>query len=308
MDNNQKFIFLADSLTEVLDKHSQEFRERNQKSVEELIKKQDFDAYSKIMAGAVMESIDVMKKWEKESFQEIGNITPEECFSSLETLDDILDVTEQFIDKNGSILPPSLAEAVSKLGENLKGQIAAAVDSIVLDQNGKLDLKGKAILKVVGMTAIAEFTDPLTRLLLKLDGSSVDDETMDYYMDAYKEIGEPSIQCLIAACEKSGHSGNIFMHSIITLGEIASKHRTEEIFRYIKECFRKSDIKLAAATALSYYGDGRAVTLLRSYLERNVYSMEETVYSTYRDIILKFGGTVSDLDNEYIASHRDEGK
>lgn len=306
MDNGEKFVFLADDLAGVLSRYYQEFAKLNKKSYDEMSRRGDVGWYSRFVSRAIIESADVINKWDKERFKEIGDITPEELFGGLEAYDEILAAVEQFIDRNGSIFPPSLEERVRKSAQSLKQEVVSSLTSITPDKNGKLNLQDKAVLKIVGIISMAEFADPLTRLLLSVGDGRADDDTVDYIMDAYREIGEPSIKCLIAVIEKSGRRGDVFAHSIMTLGEIGSKHRSEELFRYLKECFRKSASKLACAAALSYYGDRRASTMIRSYVERNLYDLEETVYSSYRDMILQFGGIVSDLDDEYVELHGDE--
>lgn len=302
MNNKQRAVFMAESLSKVIDRHSHEYRAKNEKLMKEILERNDTKKYTELMAGVIMESIKVMEDWEKSSLPELEGLSPEQYYSSLKTSDDIIEMVSSMIEKNKGILPPLLAEYIKKLDENIIHEIMAKINSIIPDEEGKLNPVQKAELKIVETVALEECAEPLSRLLLRLDTNATDN-TIEYVMDALKSTGKSAIPCLIASCEKSGHKGNIYANSITTLAEIASSNKSEEIYRYLKECFRKSSDKLVEAVALGIYGDGRAIAAIRGYVERNIHGMDENRYSMLRDVIIRFGGIVSDLDMEFAAHH-----
>lgn len=303
MNSIEKSKFVAESLAGVINKHSREFREKNEKLIQNILNEGNYQEYLKVMSGVVMESAEVMRQWEKTSFDELDGLTPEQYYGSIKTSSDAVELVGSFIEKNEGMLPPMLMETIKGLEESIGDEILVKIESMIPDKDGKLSGMQKAVLKIAEIMASEKFAEPLSRLLFRLN-KDVDEKTIECVMDALKEIGKPCIPCLIAMCEKSGHKGDIYIHSIMTLGEIGSKNKTEELYRYLKECFRKSEEKKAEANALAFYGDGRAVAAIRTYVERNIGNLHEQVYSTYRDIILRLGGLVSDLDREYSFAHR----
>lgn len=305
MSYNKKFEFIAESLTRDLDKQTTEFRKESKKLIKDVIEQGDYKKYTEVMAKAVMESIDAMAKWEETSFNELEGLTPRQFFSEINSADDAVEIVCLVDEKNKGMFPSSLTERIKTIGESIEDEIAAKIDSIRPDANGKLTCEQKATIKCAQMISSEKMLDSVSKLLFRFDTRNAGDEELEYIMDVFKEVGKPSISCLIAACEKSGHEGNIYTHCIMALGEIASKCKSEEVYMYLKECFRKSDNKLLEASALGLYGDGRAVTAIRSYVEGNIFSIDETTYSAYRDIILRLGGMVDDIDNEYLSVHGD---
>lgn len=304
MSYNKKFEFIAQSLSKVMEKQTREFKKRNEKFIKGTLKQGDYKEYTQVMTGVIMESAEAMKTWGETSFEDLEGMTPEQYFLSLSSADDAAQLVSELIEKNGGMIPPSLSESIKKLSESIENEIAMKIDSMMPDKDGKLTLIQKAMIKCAEMISSEKIVDPVSRLLFRFDSNNAGDDEIQYIMDVFKEEGKASIPCIIAACEKSGHKGNIYIHCIMALGEIASKYKTEEIFMYLKECFRKSDLKLVEAGALGLYGDGRAVAAVRSYVERDILNINETVYSDYRNIILSLGGMTDDIDRKFVAVHR----
>lgn len=303
MSNSKRFEFIAENLAGAMQKQSSDFRKRNEILMHDIFSQGDYKKYTEIMANAVKESIDTMEKWEKTIFEELDGLTPEQYFSGIASADDVVELVSELIDKNEGMIPPSLTESI-KNQEDLESEIAAKIDSIVPDANGLLTLIQKAAIKCAEMVPSEKILDSVSKLLFRFDSRTAGDSELQYIMDVFKEIGKESIPCLIAACEKSGHKGDIYISCIMTLAEIASKYKSEEIYMYLKERFRKSDFKLVEADALALYGDGRAIAAIRGYVERNISSINEADYSSYRDIVLRLDGMVDDLDREYMAINR----
>ncbi len=302
MSSKEKSRFIAESLAEITDTHSRQFIKENKKLLRSLFKKQDTKKYTEVVSNEIAELVHVMSEWEQKSFDELGGLSPKQYYSSLNDFDDMLELIAQIIEKCKGSLPPLLTEAIKNLREKFSDKIVMKLNSIIPNESLKLDTVQKAELKIAELTASEKFVDPMSKLLFRFD-KSTDDETVEYIMKVLKSIGKPSIPCLIAVCEKSGHKGIVYANSLKTLADIASENKSEEIYKYLKECFRKSDEKVIEAMALGLYGDGRAVTAIRTYVERNILNMNETKYSMFRDIITRLGGIVSDLDDEYISCH-----
>lgn len=302
--SNKKFEFIAENVAETIKEQTLKFKKNNEKLMNGIFKQGDYKKYTEVMAGAVKGTIDTMEKWENTAFNELDGLTPQQFFSNITSADDVVEIISELIDKNEGMIPPSLTENIKKLGESLEDEIASKIESTVPDKNGKLTLAQKSVIKCGEIIHSEKILDCVSRLLFRFDSSNAGDDEMQYIMDVFKEAGKESISCLIAACEKSGHKGNIYTHCIMTLGEVASKYKSEEVYMYLKECFRKSNFKLLEANALGLYGDGRAISAIRGYVGRNISSINETEYSSCRDIVLNLGGMMDDLDNEYVNTHR----
>ncbi|MDI6617102.1 MAG: hypothetical protein QME45_00310 [Clostridiales bacterium] len=304
MNSSDKNKFIAESFDAMIHGQFTKFKEDNTKTIRKAVKKEDYKGYEEIITNAIKESFKAIEGWEKTAFDEFGGQTPQQYFMSINALDDFLDVMAEMIERDAAMFPVSLTDSIKKFSKSFEAEILTKLDMIVPDKAGKLTPMQKAEIKAADIIAPEKEVEPLSRLLFKLDKKNVDEQTVTYIMDGLKNAGEASIPCLIAMCEKSGHEGLIYGHSITALANIASEHKTEEIYRYLKECFRKSKTKIIEANALGIYGDGRAVVAIRSYVENDVPYMEDSEYQRYRNIILDLGGMVDDLDNAFETFHR----
>ncbi len=82
---------------------------------------------------------------------------------------------------------------------------------------------------------------------------------------------------------------------LIILTDIGKNCPSDEIFRCLREAFRKMSRKVIGAVCLGDYGDRRAVTTLRGWLERHPEVTDRQMISETLAAIHRLGGDIGDL-------------
>ena len=299
MNNLDKSRFVAESLTSAINKSSIQFRKANKKLLKSLADSMDYDRFNSIMIEAVAGSIKVIDDWEQKSYAELDGLTPRQYFDSLCTVEDIVELISIIEEKNGGILPLGLYERIKTLDTTFSDDLLNILESIQLGEEKCFTSKQKAIVKIAEILALPKFMNALIHIIYQLDDQKSDEDTITRVMNAIREIGESALEPLINLVENSYKKGRLYGYLILTVAKIASKNRSERIYRLLKDYFRKSETKIIEASALSIYGDGRAIPAIRGYVERNLEDLSYWEYSQLRNAVLLLGGDMSDLDEYF---------
>ena len=81
----------------------------------------------------------------------------------------------------------------------------------------------------------------------------------------------------------------------MALAEIGHTHKSEPVYRCLKNAFQSMDNKLIGALCLKSYGDGRAVPSLRGYLEKNRGKVDQETFNEIISVIRSLGGSIDGL-------------
>lgn len=296
MDNEQKWKIIAESLSVLVSKDDEKYRKVYEKRLrhDDLGGKELFD----FIGETIKESQDNVYRWEETKLDQLGGLTPKEYFESLGSIDDFVGLVSVLVEKCGGILPTSLAARVKNLQESVSGPLGAMLGKVQVGEDGCLSPLQQAEVHIAEVLGQSEFLQPLKDILHQF-GDKTDEGSYKSVGDALVAIGEPALRTLIELAESIGRDNKQYDDVIQAVARIGEGNRSEDVYRFLKECFRKSDTKVAEVSALAMYGDGRAVPLLRTYIERNIEDMPGLVYTHFRECLASLGGIVSDLDDHY---------
>lgn len=305
MNNQEKSRFIAERLASVVEKHTKQFKKENRKTIKDIQQEENPEKFIKFMGDAVVGSLNVMKEWEEMTRDELGGITALQYYESLDEPEDIIGLTVMLMEEKEGLVSASLEQVIKSKHDILADSILNHLESMVIDDSKKLNPKQKTVVYIASLLGDQSFLSPLSRIVLQFDDEKTDEDSIMAAMEVFKEVGQPSLQHLMDISEKRERKGIVYGYSLVTLAEIAYRNKSEDIYRYLKDCFRKSDYKFVEANALAAYGDGRAIAALRGYVERDIENIPPWEYYEYREIILSLGGMVSDLDEQYrdISAH-----
>jgi hypothetical protein len=301
MDNYNKSKFIADNIAQAVERHTNEFRKENRKAINEISEEENYDEFIKFMSSAVMQSINAMRGWENNEYAELDGLTAPQYYDSLDDPQDIIGLISMTMEKNGGIISESMEHMIKKNGEKLYPAILEQLESMVIDESKTMNNVQTAVVYIAGLLENESFLKPLSGILLQFDDNLTDEESVKSVVEVFKAVGEPSIQYLMDIVERRERKGGIYGFALVTLAGIASRNKNEDMYKYLKDCFRKSDFKFIEANALAAYGDGRAIAAIRSHVERNMESMSQWECSQYIDIISSLGGIIDDLEMKYLS-------
>ena len=123
-------------------------------------------------------------------------------------------------------------------------------------------------------------------------------ESIAEYVEAFPEVSEPFLIDLIENNTESGLEGPC-EDCVIMLTEIGKQHKTEEIYQTLRHAFRHMTNKIYAVICLADYGDDRAVSMFKNYINRNQKTIERDLFNEMMSAILHLGGDISDIQDPF---------
>lgn len=156
-----------------------------------------------------------------------------------------------------------------------------------------------AALRVLGMWKSDFAVKPvLDRFLsIKNPAEFVADGVRDFII-AFEEDIVPELLARLDSCSDPGFEGG-YEYLLIFLTQIGMAIPSEEIFQMLKKVFRAMKNKVIAVLCLGDYGDRRAVTLLKSYLDRHLYDVDRQFFYEAVSVLKRLGGDISDIRDPF---------
>ena len=248
-----------------------------------------------------------LQPWFTTELEGLSVGTPEDFFDSLLTIEDVMEVFCIAAEKIDGDLPDQLMLRVGAFGEDSSDRLvkmaldhdwapAADEDDDVFRNKLAVDL---AALRVLGQWKYEPAIEPVLNRFCELT------EPDEFVADGVKAFVVPFEESIVSelsaridGAASSGLKGP-FEYLVIFLTEIGRAEPDEEIFQCLKKAFRSMDHKVIAAICLGDYGDGRAVPLLKSYLDRHVREIDRQFFYETVSAIKRLGGDISDIQDPF---------
>ena len=226
---------------------------------------------------------DARSSWEEKDFK--GKL-PSEFFTTLKTEVDFKEAFEKAAVVCDEFIPESFVKSIINSGHMNIIENHAFSDS-------PIDMKNAAI-KILGISGSESYTGNLIELLYS--EGEYGELLKETARQAIIDIGTSAIPSLEENLSGKDILSDDDFHLVIALIGIDSDKKTDTVFKVLKESFRKTSDKALAARCLADYGDGRAVPMLRSYLEKNLTKLEENTVFELQGAVLSLGGSTDGLD------------
>lgn len=298
---HEKSKLIIESLTKTIDKHVNDLKKIRTKKMKSTKDTEDFKIfYDNFLNEMAEKTHEVITLWENTSITELQDVTPSQYFDSLESLDDILELLTLIEGNENILLPKSLGERIKKLHDSITDELISKLQSIQLDESKNFTPSQRAIIRIAGITGPTKYLPVLEGLICQLDEEKSDEDTYKLLMGTVKLIGEQALESLMQLAVNNIQNKKLYISLLITIADIASKSRPEQVYKFLKDRFRKSEEKLPETAALSVFGDGRAIPAMRGYVEQNLESLSYNSYMYIRHSIIELGGDTSDLDEYFM--------
>ncbi|MBO7449121.1 MAG: hypothetical protein J6U54_02025 [Clostridiales bacterium] len=118
------------------------------------------------------------------------------------------------------------------------------------------------------------------------------------YVEAFPEVSVPFIIDKLNNNSDSGLTGP-FEDLVIILSRIGKNQPSEEIYQALKFSFRYMTNKIYAVICLMEYGDGRAIPMLKGYVNRNKHSIDRDLFYEIMSAVQNLGGDISDIEDPF---------
>lgn len=123
-------------------------------------------------------------------------------------------------------------------------------------------------------------------------------ESIAEYIEAFPKTSTPLMISLLAQHKDDGMQGPC-EDLVIMLSHIGKATPSEEIYMALKDAFRSMTNKIYAVICLSDLGDGRAVPLLKGYVNRNQKTIDRELFYEIMTAIRDLGGDISDIQDPF---------
>ena len=251
--------------------------------------------------------INSLQPWFSEELAGLTAGTPEAFLDALVTLEDVMDVFRIAAEKIDGDLPDHLMLRVGAFGEAATVKImemALAQEWSPLEGEEIPDFRDRlaidlAALRVLGQWKYGPSVEPvLDRFCALTDPDEYVADGVKAFAVGFADEIVPEITARLETPNLPGLGGP-YEYLVVYLTEIGKTEPSEDIFRGLKFAFRKMDHKVIAAICLGDYGDGRAVPLLKSYLDRHIHEIDRQFFYETISAIKKLGGDISDIQDPF---------
>lgn len=248
-----------------------------------------------------------LQPWYEKPLEGLAEGTPEAFFDSILSLDEAMEVFTVAARMVDGDLPDQLMLRVGAFGEEAIDRLTTlSLASSWQKQEGITDevfrdglAVDMAALHVLGQWTVPASIDPVLDRFCSLDlpDEFVADGVKSYLL-AY---GEDAISPIIARLDSAripGLSGP-YEYLVIALTELGRAEPKEEVYQCLRRVFRAMEHKVIASICLGDYGDGRAVPLLKSYLDRHVHDVDRQFFYETISAIRRLGGDIRDIEDPF---------
>ena len=248
-----------------------------------------------------------LQPWFSEKLDGLSEDTPEGFFDSLMTIDETMEVFSLAAEMVDGDLPDLLMLRLGAFGEEAITRLldlALAHDwtpAEGVEDNDFRDsiLVHMAALRVLGMWNVKAAIHPVLSRFLSID--TPDELVAESVKDFMIPYGNAIVSELITCLDEGSQGGLVgpYEYLVIGLTEIGKEDSSEEIFQCLRRVFRAMEHKVIASICLGDYGDGRAVPLLKGYLDRHTHDVDRQFFYETLSAIKRLGGDTTDITDPF---------
>ncbi|MHB8064833.1 MAG: hypothetical protein ACYDG2_19785 [Ruminiclostridium sp.] len=235
--------------------------------------------------------LEIEDKWINDEIPEIGNITPKDYIKSLVSLEAVVELFIEIASVSDVGVPDILIESLNKHGRPAADLLFNFVKNSLDSKSQNMSLAISQAVYTIGCLRYDEYKGKLIELLIDSCGEEMISEAICAAIALYEDTILDDIIKAFYATEKI-----LLQEYLLTcVAEISKKHKSDEIFNFLKNAFRVAANQKLTVEILGDYGDGRAIPLLRGFISKNIKEMDQATFNHMRAVIKKLGGEINDL-------------
>lgn len=233
----------------------------------------------------------VMSEWADTPIDELDGTTPSDLINGMQDFDEVFELFLYMAENADDEVPHVIIEKL-KTFEKSVSVLTGIAGKRLEEQN--TDTVFIASVSALGEFRLAEAVHSLISLAYKADEKNSD---LDYIEEALKNSGTCTVDPILETLE-GRQMGDVEKMLLYVLASVGSRNRDDRIYKTLRQAFRTMDDKMTAVICLNEYGDGRAIPMLRGYLERNR-KIEKDLFFEIVGTIKNLGGMTEEFLNFY---------
>ena len=251
--------------------------------------------------------LNALHPWYSMPLEGLQDETPEGFFDSILSMEDALEIFDIAAEKVDGDLPDPFLLRLAAFGETVSDALLEKAFSHDWEKPSDMDEMDFhdllaidiAALRVLGLWKEVDSINPILDRFLNLASP------IEYLADGIKAyvqcFEEQIVPDLIARLSNPVDSelGGGYEYALVFLTEVGKYKPEEEIFQCLRASFRAMKNKVIAAICLGDYGDGRAVPLLKSYIDRHLNEIDQPFFYETLSAIKRLGGEIGDIQDPF---------
>lgn len=283
----------------------------NEDAIPEDIRQDEYSYEAYITRVVSEETAEQTRLMENEPVDVLDGKSMKECFETL-SFDELTEILEYCALELDREAPESLIEVMASESNGNRDKVKAYAEKIInesawieeemTNEDSLFEMeftKAKncfALLIKTGDESLV--TKVLDRFISYPQTRDFVADSMALYVQAFPEVTVPYIITKISENKQDGLEGP-FEDLVIILGKIGNENPSDEIFLALKDAFRSMTNKIYGVICLADYGDGRAVPLLKGYVNRHQDDISRELFYEIMSSIQKLGGDIADITDPF---------
>ncbi len=242
-----------------------------------------------------------LESWANTPNADIGGISPIDYCEKVADLEQLIELFKMAAKLCDSDIPDPLLNRLQTFnGDALDRLLSLAADNKLLCDDDEQIISLMAI-RTIGKWKSVSSLESLIKLMFEINEEN--EIVIEEILSAMVQIGQSAANRIMEILNESSNIGNLEEYLLDTLVKIgvAVKDRIlyDLIYKSIKTTFNKMENKLFGAICLGNFGDGRAIQVLRGFVEKNKKAIDYETFLEIKSSIHRLGGSVEDLDIRY---------
>lgn len=280
---------LADSYRQIINDYFKE-KEESLGNVDKLSTEAFENSLAHIMEKYSSERQNVIERWGNTPLEALQGVSPAQTIEKMDNLDDVFELFIYMAHNSDEEIPNLLIEKLKEFGQDaVLRLVQLARNSTGENEQAYLDFH--SAVKTLGEMKLEESIAPLIELAYEAEEQEI---KLEHIQEALRNLGKRAIDPILNQLENK-EFGNVESMLIYVLSILGRQSNDDRIYRQLRKAFRSMDDKIPAVLSFTVFEDGRAVPMLRNYLEKNKAGLPENVFYEILGAIQKLGGTTTDL-------------
>jgi hypothetical protein len=236
--------------------------------------------------------------WANTPIAGIGGVSPIDYCENVTDLEQLIELFKLAAKLCDSDIPEPLLNKLQTFNAQAVEQLMSLASNNELLSDEDEQIIPLMAIRTIGKWKSVSSLEPLIKLLFNI--SEENEIVIEEILNAMIQMGQSAANRIIEILDESSNIGNLEEYLLDTLVKIGITVKDREsydlIYKTIKATFNKMRNKLFGAICLGNFGDGRAIQVLRGFVEKNKNTIDYETFLEVKSSIHRLGGSMEDIN------------
>lgn len=267
------------------------------KDLQKLSHAQQEEAIYQMIVRYASEKIGMIEKWSGTPLDELKGSTPAAVIEDMSDLDQVFELFTHMACYADEELPILLINKMQQFGS----EAVSRLFQLAMENRTGQPLADYLFSAAVSSLGVMK-QDECIGWLIELADHVDKEPQLEQIEDALKRHREHLIEPLLARLENPKWD-KVEAMLLYALAYGGSEAKDDRIYRLLRNAFRSMEDKTTPILCFAVFGDGRAVPMLRSFLEKNEHNIPDKLFHEIIGTIRNLGGDTEDFMQHHHHHH-----